>query len=237
MKLVVLVRRLRARPDGGPAAETLGCCDAAALETALALKRTVAGATVVAVAAGDAAREDAALAHALALGADRGLRVDDAAVKGLDYHGIARVLAAAVRHVGYDLVLAGDRSEDEVQGAVGPAVAEALGVPHLTGTLRVELEPGLARATRRDLGVVRTLRLKLPALLTIVTYDGERARPGAAARAVEGLDFATLGIQAMELKHRDRCLGRAHPVRVLRNATLVSEADELIARLREDHLL
>jgi len=54
---------------------------------------------------------------------------------------------------------------------------------------------------------------------------------------IQVLDLSAVGLSAAELKHRDRCLGKAHPVRVVRNATLVKDPDELVARLREDRLL
>jgi electron transfer flavoprotein beta subunit len=243
MKIVVLLRRLRARPDGATASELLGCCDVAALRAALSLRQATPGAQLTAIAAGAAEREEPVLKRALAAGADRAIRIDDPGLETVDYHGIGRVLAAAARHAGYDLVLAGDRSEDEVQGAVGPAVAELCGVPHLTGVLDVSLSGRALLAVRRDAGAVRTLKVPVPALLTIVSFGNGAAahqlpeNGASAARKIETLDLAALGIQAIELKHRDRCLGRAHPVRVVRNATVVSDPDELLARLRDDRLL
>jgi electron transfer flavoprotein beta subunit len=240
LRIIVLLRRLRARPDGAPAPDVLGCCDQAALRAALALKR--AGHTLVAVAAGTAEREDPALRLALGAGADRALRIDDPGLEAVDYHGVARALAGAIKLAGFDLVLAGDRSEDEVQGAVGPAVAEVLGVPHLTGVLELKLDQGngaaqAAVATRRDAGAIRTLRLPLPALLTIVSAEGKLEAAPAEGGKIEALDLEAVGIQAAEIRHRDRCVGRAHPVRVVRNATMVTEPRELVARLRDDRLL
>ena len=45
-----------------------------------------------------------------------------AGCQGVDYLGTARVLAATARHLQHDLVVCGDRSQDELQGAMGPAV-------------------------------------------------------------------------------------------------------------------
>jgi electron transfer flavoprotein beta subunit len=240
VKILVLLRRLRAKPDGTPASEVLGLCDEAALATALALRGTNPGAHVIALAAGPPERENAVLERALVLGANHALRVYDASVESLDYHGVARVLAGAAKHLGYDLLLSGDRSEDEVQGAVGPAVAEVLGIPHLTGIRDARLEGGTLLGSRRDVGVVRTLEIPLPALLTVTSFSRAVAtEPTLAPTAppIEVLDLPAIGLQTMELKHRDRCLGRAHPVRVVRNVTVVANPDELVARLRDDRLL
>ena len=240
LKLIVLLRRLRARPDGAGATRLCGTCDEAALRAALGARAAIPGATVTAVAAGPAASEDAVLRWALGAGADKAVRVDDPALLTVDYQGLGRALGGAARSLGADLVLCGDRSEDEVQGAVGPAVAEALGIAHVTGVHDVKVAAGAATISRREGGFVRTLRVKLPTLLGVTSQNGV-ALPAHdkidSVKPIQALDLAAVGLSAAELKHRDRCLGKAHPVRVVRNATLVKDPDELVARLREDRLL
>jgi electron transfer flavoprotein beta subunit len=240
LKLVVLMRRLRARPDGAGATRLCGTCDEAALRAALAARAANPGATVTVIAAGPAGSEDPVLRWALAAGADRAMRVDDPALLTVDYQGLGRALGGAARSAGADLVLCGDRSEDEVQGAVGPAVAEALGIAHVTGAHDVKVATGAATLARREAGFVRTLRVKAPALLCVTSQGGPALPPHDKldqGRTIQVLDLAAVGLSAAELKHRDRCLGKAHPVRVVRNATLVKDPDELVARLREDRLL
>jgi electron transfer flavoprotein beta subunit len=240
LKLIVLVRRLRARPDGAGAARLCGTCDEAALRAALAARAAIPGTTVTALAAGPATSEDAVLRWALGAGVDKAVRVEDPALLTVDYQGLGRALGGAARSLGADLVLCGDRSEDEVQGAVGPAVAEALGIPHVTGVHDVKVAAGAATMSRVEGGFVRTLRLKLPTLLGVTSQSGV-ALPAHdkidSVKPIQALDLAAVGLSAAELKHRDRCLGKAHPVRVVRNATLVKDPDELVARLREDRLL
>jgi electron transfer flavoprotein beta subunit len=250
MRVVVLLRRLRGRPDGQTAPGLLGRCDEAALAAALSLRGE--DTSITALAAGPE-REVDVLSRAVGSGATRAVRIGDPLLDSLDYHGIARVLASAARHLGYDLILAGDRSEDEVQGAVGPAVAELLSIPHLTSVLDLRAEGRSVLATRRERGMVRTLKLALPALITVASWgrgpeahaesaeagqgNGSAAPASVSDTQIETLDLATLGIAAPELKHRDRCLGKAHAVRVVRNATMVQGSGELIARLKSDRLL
>ncbi len=231
MTTVVLLRRLRAHPDGSPAPEVIGSCDAAALAAALAL-----GGEVAVVAAGPE-REDEALRFALRRGAGRAARVWGDGLAGVDYHGVARVLAAAARRVGAQLILTGDVSEDEGQGAVGPAVAEVLGMPHVTSAVGLAVEAPSVLATRRERGIVRTLRLPLPAVVTVRSSAAALPPPSDGAGEVEVWDLAALGIETRELKHRDRCLGRPSPVRLRGKATLLREPAELIARLRAEGLL
>jgi electron transfer flavoprotein beta subunit len=229
--IVVLLRRLRAHPDGSPAEDVIGVCDAAALAAAVAT-----GHDVAVVAAGPE-REDEALRFALAHGAGRAARVWGDGLAGVDYHGVARVLAAAAKKLGAELILTGDVSEDEGQGAVGPAVAEVLGVPHLTGVVELALAPAAVLATRRERGIVRTLKLPLPAVVAVRASAATLRAPADGVPAVEVWDLGALGIETRELKHRDRCLGRPSPVRLHGKATLLSEPADLIARLRAEGLL
>jgi electron transfer flavoprotein beta subunit len=247
--IVVLLRRLRVRPDAGVAAgqgappALIGRCDAAALRAALQLRKPLGASAAIALAVGGAHSEDEVLRLALAAGADRAARVDDPSLGQLDYHGLARLLAAAVRREGAKLVLAGDRSEDEGQGAVGPAVAEALDVPHVTAARDLRADGAHVSFTRRDAGVVRTFKLALPALVTVAAQAGPEVRspPGAARPSGDGAlivhDLAALGLQEGELKHREALLGRAQAVRLARNATMVGDVADLVARLRDDRLL
>ena len=265
VRIVVLLRATRTAPPAGttgptPAQrltrraeesaqmvdEVLGPCDEAALTTALTLRGEAHGAATITTVSASGARDDAALIHSLARGADRALAVVDAALTVVDYHGVARVLAAAVKHAGFDLVLAGQSSVDEVQGVMGPAVAELLGIWHLSDMSGVHVDPEVpsaVRGQRRELDVVRTLRLPLPALVTVGAGAHEAgprrltSRSNSEVRSVEVLGLEDLGIAPQEIQHRDRFLGRTYPVRVNRNAIIVRSARELLTRLRDDHLI
>ncbi len=233
MKVVVLMRRRRDRPDAPAGEALLGRCDDAALQTALALRGG--DGRVTAVAAGASEREDVVLADALRAGADHALRVHDPGLAFIDYFEIARVLAAAAKKVGFDVILCGERSEDEAQGAVGPAVAEVLGIPHLTGALVVVGDGKTALVTRRDRGTVRTLRVPLPAVITVARFAGERAPAIGRDGALEATDLQGVGLQAAELRHRDRCVGRAQALRT-GQATMVGAA-ELVETLKAERLV
>jgi electron transfer flavoprotein alpha/beta subunit len=243
IRIVLLTRRLLARPDGAAARTLLGAHDEGALTTALEL-RALPDTHLTCVAAGPLERERPHLAHALARGADRAICVSHPLLDVVDYHGVARVLAGAVRHAGFELVLVGDRSQDEAEGAVGPAVAEHLTIPHVSAARAVALDPpGHVRFDRRADAARRTLRLALPALVTVSRgltsspSPGKRAGDKEREARIEALDLEALGIRPPELKYRDRCLGRATRVRASRRATVLSGAAELVARLRDDHLL
>jgi electron transfer flavoprotein alpha/beta subunit len=253
--IAVLLRRLRASPSAAAEAEVLGRCEGAALAAALALGQQL-GAPVCAIAMGPPRREDRVLAVALRAGCDRAVRVSDSALDGLDYLATARVLAAAIRHVGAELVLCGDRSQDELQGATGPAVAEILAIPHLTSVTDVRGADGELDVVQRGGGSVRGWQLRPPAVLCVASHraidgDGDTPEPSdeqAAdedtpttahrVRAIEELDLEKLDLDARELAYRARLLGRARRKRDgKKNALLLSTPGDLITRLVEDHLL
>jgi len=243
-RVLLLVRRLRGGPNGPIAREVLGACERAALAASLALRAEL-GAHVTAVAVGPANREDRVLAMALRAGCDHAVRIYDADIDGLDYLGIATILAGAARRLGFDLIVCGDRSEDECQGAVGPAVAELLGVPHASAVEDVRAGAGALIATRRGDGRLQTVRIDLPAVVGIGRFARKPEADEAAPRdrrattevAREELDLRALGLTPAELAYRRRFIGAAREVRSPKRVTLLPSAAALVSRLHDDRLL
>ncbi len=238
------MRRLRASPDGAPAAAVLGPCEEAALGTALGLREAVTkggGKATVEVLAVGPALDDEALAYALACGADEAFRVWSPALEGTDFLATAQVLAAAIRLRGSSWVLCGDRSGDEALGATGPAVAEFLGVPHLTGARGIRLgEDGTLLVRHRGGEVVRELRLRSPAVLCVAEGPApQQPQPAKKRRSRKSvpqyLDLSALGIMAEQLRHRQRFLGTAEPRGGA--AEILPSAQALVDRLKSDGLI
>lgn len=146
VRLVVLVQRLHQAPDQ-PAPALLGRCERAALEAAVALAGRLGG-TLTALSMGAEENQRPVLAAALAAGCHAAVRVHAPNCDDLDYLGVATILGTAARTLGCDALLCGDTSENERTGAVGPAVAEILGVPHLTGVLAIAAGPAGAAAPK-----------------------------------------------------------------------------------------
>lgn len=111
--------------------------DENALEVALKLKEK-AGGRVTALCLG-APTATTALKKALAMGADRAVLASDPAVPAADAFQVSAALAAAIRKAGtFDLVLAGCESGDWASRAVGPLLAEELGIACVAYASRVE---------------------------------------------------------------------------------------------------
>jgi len=124
------------------------------------------GGTLTVITVGPTKAEEA-LRTSLALGADRALIIKDGSLTGGDSYGLARILAGAIRPLGADLVLCGKVSIDVENHGVGVALAEVLGLPHVSVLSKVEwVDEKHLRAHREIEGGTEVLEVELPAVLT-----------------------------------------------------------------------
>ena len=142
--------------------------DLYAIELALVLRERHGGEVIV-ISMGPA-QAVKALWEALAMGCDSAVLLSDRAFAGSDTWATSYVLAAAVRQVGdVDLIICGERATDGETGQVGPAIAAMLDMPAATYVSQFEdLQDGHIRVKRMVESGWQVLRLKLPALLTVV---------------------------------------------------------------------
>jgi electron transfer flavoprotein beta subunit len=174
--------------------------DTFSLEAALELRDAAGDGEVVAVTLGnEEAREG--LLTALAMGADRAVHVQHEALEDLDAIAVARVLAAVTERESPDLVLCGVQSSDAVNGATGVALAGFLGLPRVAVVRKIELDAGTATVERElEGGLVETVRVRTPALLTVQTgineprYATLRGIRQAASKPMEVLSIAEAGV-------------------------------------------
>jgi electron transfer flavoprotein beta subunit len=164
--------------------------------------------TVVLIVGPEAAGPTAA--KALSYGLDRAVRITDDAVAGSDALGTAQVLAAAIRSIGFDIVMFGNQSTDARTSLVPAAVAELLGVPSITYARRLEIGDGTLTADREHEEGWDTVTASLPAVVSVVEAINEPRFPSfkgiMAAKSkqsdvwslsdVAGLDVALVGAGA-----------------------------------------
>jgi electron transfer flavoprotein beta subunit len=144
--------------------------DTYATEEALKLTEG-SGGEVVVVSVGPEDVEEC-MRRCLAMGADRGIRVE--AERSIDPVQIARALAEVVRAENPDLVFTGVQSADAVQAATGTALAELLDLPRVAVVTKIELGDGKATVNRElEGGLVDVTEVDTPALLTIQTGINE----------------------------------------------------------------
>ncbi len=139
--------------------------DEYAIEEALQIKENLGDAKVTVLSAGPK-RSEAALRTALAMGADEAVLIDDPAVEGSDALGVARLLAAALKQIPHDLILAGMRAVDDDGYQVPAAVAEYLDTPLITTVTKVTLEDGKILCEQTVEGGVLEVAGELPLVIT-----------------------------------------------------------------------
>jgi electron transfer flavoprotein beta subunit len=136
-------------------------------------QRDVHGGEVIVISVGGELAEEA-LRAGLAMGADRGMRVEADEDALADPLAVAALLARAIERLDADLVFTGVQSSDAASGVVGAAAAGLLGLDHVAVVRAVEIEGETVKAERElEGGAIEVLRLPLPALLTIQTGINE----------------------------------------------------------------
>ncbi|EMF02218.1 electron transfer flavoprotein subunit beta/FixA family protein [Streptomyces mobaraensis NBRC 13819 = DSM 40847] len=151
--------------------------------------------------------EDAkdALRKALSMGAHKAVHVEDDDLHGTDVMGTSLVLAKAVEHVGYDLVVCGMASTDGGMGVLPALLAERLGVPQVSLLSQVAVEDGKVTGRRDGDAATEQLEAALPAVVSVTDQSGEARYPSfkgimaAKKKPVESLDLSDLGIEADEV--------------------------------------
>jgi electron transfer flavoprotein beta subunit len=182
--------------------KTMNPYDAHALEEAVRLKEGAAGPdsliTAVCMGPEGALRT---LHKALSLGADEALLVTDPALEGADIAATARVLAAAAKHLGADLVLLGQQAADSDSYVMAAAVAEHLQRPLITQVAGLELTDGGVRARRQSETGYDVVEAPLPAVISVSDaineprYASLKAIMGARKKPQNQLALADLGVE------------------------------------------
>ena len=151
----------------------------------------------------------------LAMGAHRGVLVTDPALAGADAWSTTQVLAAALKTLEFDLVLAGFDTSDGVGGVVGAGVATLLKLPLMSSVAKIEPDEaaGTVRVRRISPTGFDVLEAPMPAVIVGTQLLGEPRYPSLkgimAARSKEvvtksladlGLDPAAVGGAAARTK-------------------------------------
>ena len=141
--------------------------DEYALEQAIQLKEQLGGEPEVTVFSIGPDRVSEAIRKALAMGADKGVHIQDPAAANKDPWQIAALIASFARESNFDLILTGMQSQDRGSAQVGILAAEFLGYPCASTIVGFSYEDGVVTA-RRELegGSKAVVRFRLPAVVT-----------------------------------------------------------------------
>ena len=141
--------------------------DKTGIEAALQLKEQLGG-TVTVVSMGPP-QADVALREALAMGCDEAYLVSAREFGGSDTYATSGILAAALRKVGYDIVITGRQAIDGDTAQVGPQIAEKLHLPQVSYVEEViEATEEYVVVKRQYEDGYHIIKIKTPCLLTAI---------------------------------------------------------------------
>ncbi len=138
--------------------------DEHAVEEAIKIRDEKGGEAVVVSLGGAGVKET--IRTALAMGVDRAVLVNEDNPSELGHLGVAQALAAAVKTLSPDLVLAGKQAVDDDASQVPERVAEILELPHASIVTKIEMGDGSAVVEREIEGGNYEIEVPLPGLFT-----------------------------------------------------------------------
>ncbi len=253
MESVVLVKRVPATESiiriagDGTAIDTdnlkwvMNPYDEFAVEEALRI-REAQGGTVTILSAGPEKTVET-IRTALAMGADKGILINDPAVLECDSLGVARILAAVIKTMPFDLIIAGQRAVDDDGYLIGTAVAEYLGIPNISMVTKQEIVDGKITCWRDVEGGKMVFESQLPVLVTAQRGLNEpryASLPGIMKAKKKPLAIKTLADLGIEAdKSRARVISMKQPSertggRIIEGDTAQAKAAELVRLLHEE---
>lgn len=138
--------------------------DEFAVEEALQIKEAHGGSVTIISVGPEKTTE--AIRTALAMGADKGILINDPAAARCDGLTTARILAAVLKQTPFDLIIAGQRAVDDDNFQIGPAVAEFLSIPNICMVVKQEIIDSRIRCHKTIDGGTVILEAPLPVLFT-----------------------------------------------------------------------
>lgn len=137
-----------------------------AIEEAILLKERQGG--NISIVSLDNEGVDDVLYTAAAKGVDRLIKVIGDFEGGVNNHTLGRMLASVLREIQPDLILTGVQANDDLDGSVGPLLAEYMGFPYIGYVTGVNIENGKAKIIKEyPGGLIAEMEVRLPTVLGI----------------------------------------------------------------------
>ena len=220
--------------------------DEIAVEEALQIRDAQGGAVTVVSMGGQKTVET--IRTALAMGADKGIHINDPAAEGSDPLATAKILAAAIKEIPFELIIAGHRAVDEDNYQVASGVAELLGIPQISMVVKAELLDGKIKCQRTIEGGTVTVEASMPAMFTTQRGLNEpryASLPGimkAKKKPVDVKTLADLGIDPASVGQANRKVKikalnfppQRQAVRMIEGETVQDKAAGLVKVLHEE---
>jgi electron transfer flavoprotein beta subunit len=161
-------------PEGIP--PVINPYDEHAVELAIRIKEQQGGQITVLTIGDEGASR--VVKHALAMGADEGILLQDPAFNGSDSFTTAHILSRAIQKIKeFDLILCGRQAADWDEGVVGSIMAENLELPLVTLAESVDFREGLWYVKRVILDGHQIFAVAPPAVLTVSHESGPPRLP------------------------------------------------------------
>ena len=208
-KLVPDEQDIAVNPDGtlnfSKAGPQISQFDLNAVEAADELKKMAGDSTVTALSVGGKVLENSkARKNIMSRGPDDLVVVADDQFESMLPHQTARVLAAAAKKTGFDVILCGDGSGDLYAQQVGLQLGELLDVPVINGVSKLVSVTAAALTVERALDdEVEVLELPLPAVIAVSgdinvpRIPGMKAILDAAKKPVTSLSARDIGLDGL----------------------------------------
>ncbi len=223
--------------------------DAQAVEAALRIRDAQGEGHITVLSMGAASARDV-IKHALAMGADEGVLVDDPSLADVsDPYVTVTALVAAIRKIGeFDVIFTGRQAADWDWGVTGPGLAQTLGVPSVTFAKAVSAADGKLTVERVLSDGFETIEAQIPCIVTVSNELGDPRYPqlrqimAAARKQVTTYTVADLGLTPDQLQPRIKLERLYVPVKesqveIIEGDTPQEKASNLARKLREAKLI
>ena len=210
--------------------------DEIAVEEAIRLKEAGKAEEVVAVSIGVKQAQET-LRTALAMGADRAILV----VAADDVHtdieplAVAKILKAVIDAEEPGLVLAGKQAIDNDMNATGQMLSALLGWSQATFASEVKIEGDSAVVTREVDGGLQTIKVKMPAIVTVDLRLNEpryASLPNIMKAKKKPLEEKSAGDYGVDVSPRLEVVKTTEP-EARQAGEIVPDVDTLVAKLKE----
>ena len=178
-----------------------------------------------------------AVRKALAMGAAKGVLVTDEGLGGSDALTTAKVLAAAIKREGFDIVITATESTDGYTGVVPQMVAELLDVPAVTFAKEVTSDGTALKVKRQTEIGFDLIEATLPAVVSVTAGVNEPRYPslkgimGAKSKPLDTLTVADLGIGDVGGATAGQAVSAVEPAAQRQAGEIIQDDGEAAARI------
>ncbi len=226
--------------------------DKAGIEAALSLRDEIDNVEVIVVSMGPLQAE-IALREALAMGCDKAYLISDRKFGGSDTLATSTILAAALKKIGFDLIITGRQAIDGDTAQVGPQIAEHLGIPHVSYVEEFSYDGDAMVVLRQFEDRYHKIRVKFPCLLTAISgYKEPRYLTVSGVFDADKKEIKHFGYEELKEHLDESCIGlKGSPTKVVKSYTKEQKSqgtvlkgltnneavEAIMARLKEGHII